>query len=400
MSIDHPTTAVPWCTGLVGLSGFAVGFAFTCSLRPWPALAMLVLLTCTAAPMWWAEYRRLGSPRTHRQDDDTIPVTARRGWRLRGLLIAAPLWALTLNVLPLAASSHVSGFWAAVSQLWPLLAAALVAYVWRPSTGAPDGLELAGQWMHRPEGNRFPAHVLRDHLVKAFFLPLMVSFAYTWASQTDGWDAPNAARTYASTIALLYLIDTTFAAVGYMSTTRALDAHVRSSNPSWLGWGSTLVCYPPFFAWLQDAGFNYRDDFSWSDWLPPSSLIFHTWGLLIVALTAVYAFSTVVFGIRFSNLTHRGILTHGPYRWTKHPAYLSKNLSWWLISIPFISSAGAVTASAHCAILLCVNCTYWLRAKTEERHLMVDPAYRAYAAWISKHGLFARLTGGRIRSRP
>ena len=38
-----------------------------------------------------------------------------------------------------------------------------------------------------------------------------------------------------------------------------------------------------------------------------------------------------------------------------------------------------------------MNLIYYLRAKTEERHLMRDPDYRAYAAWIAEHGLFARV---------
>lgn len=36
---------------------------------------------------------------------------------------------------------------------------------------------------------------------------------------------------------------------------------------------------------------------------------------------AIYAWATIMFGGRFSNLTHRGIITNGPYPWTKHPAY-------------------------------------------------------------------------------
>jgi hypothetical protein len=38
-----------------------------------------------------------------------------------------------------------------------------------------------------------------------------------------------------------------------------------------------------------------------------------------------------------------------------------------------------------------VNLVYFLRAKTEERHLRADPAYVAYAAWIEQHGLFAHI---------
>jgi len=172
---------------------------------------------------------------------------------------------------------------------------------------------------------------------------------------------------------------------------QCLDSHIRSSNPYWLGWGAALICYPPFFTWLQDAGFNYRDGQLWSHWLAPTHPLFHAWGGMILLLTSIYALSTVVFGIRFSNPTNRGIITHGPHRFTKHPAYVSKNLPWWLISVPFISAAGAATAAMHCAILLGVNGIYWLRAKTEERHLMHAPTYRAYAEWIANHGIFARI---------
>jgi protein-S-isoprenylcysteine O-methyltransferase Ste14 len=52
----------------------------------------------------------------------------------------------------------------------------------------------------------------------------------------------------------------------------------------------------------------------------------------------------------------------------------------------------------HCAGLVAVNLIYYTRAKTEERHLMRDPDYRAYAEWIERHGLFARVRqafGGR-----
>jgi protein-S-isoprenylcysteine O-methyltransferase Ste14 len=75
----------------------------------------------------------------------------------------------------------------------------------------------------------------------------------------------------------------------------------------------------------------------------------------------------------------------------KHPAYLSKNLSWWLISVPFIAGAGWVVAVQSCLLLGGVNLVYFLRTRTEERHLRADPAYRDYEAYIAEHGLAARL---------
>lgn len=389
----RPASAVPWRTGLSGLAGFLIGLAVALLLRSHPSLALVALVVCTGAPMWWVEWKR------HLSSDPggamlTTPSASRRVWRAYGVVVAGAIWAVTLNVLPLASGSLLHGFWQALKVLWPLAALGVALYVCVPPRTHPAGLELAGRWLKfQPAGEAFPWHVLRDQLVKAFFLPLMLAFAYEWAAQADPWEALKAPPWYFSTMALLYLIDTVFGTVGYLSTSQRLDAHIRSSNPYWLGWVAALACYPPFFTWLQQAGFQYRDGLLWLHWLSPEHPLFYLWGGTILLLSAIYVLSTVVFGIRFSNLTHRGIITHGPYRWTKHPAYLSKNLSWWLISVPFISSAGTSTAALHCVILLGVNGIYWLRAKTEERHLMSDPVYRAYAAWIAKFGIFARLRG-------
>ena len=94
---------------------------------------------------------------------------------------------------------------------------------------------------------------------------------------------------------------------------------------------------------------------------------------------------------RFSNLTHRGIITNGPYRWTKHPAYFSKNIAWWLTAIPFISPGGSLDALQKSIILLMLNGVYFLRAKTEEAHLSSDPGYAKYDHWMSKNGLIAKV---------
>ena len=115
-------------------------------------------------------------------------------------------------------------------------------------------------------------------------------------------------------------------------------------------------------------------------------------GFILVFLTAVYAWATVAFGIRFSNLTHRGILTHGPYAWTKHPAYVSKNLFWWLSTLPFLATTGnPVDMIRNTVVLGIVTGVYYWRAKTEERHLSSDPAYREYAEWIGQNGPLPRL---------
>jgi hypothetical protein len=61
--------------------------------------------------------------------------------------------------------------------------------------------------------------------------------------------------------------------------------------------------------------------------------------------------------------------------------------------MPFLSSNGWEFAVKGCLLLGIVNAIYFVRARTEERHLSQDPVYAAYARWIAEHGLLGRLTG-------
>jgi protein-S-isoprenylcysteine O-methyltransferase Ste14 len=139
----------------------------------------------------------------------------------------------------------------------------------------------------------------------------------------------------------------------------------------------------------------YHTDYDWQQWLASVPTVYAAWGGAILLLTAVYLWATLSFAGRFSNLTHRGIITNGPYRLSKHPAYIAKNLSWWLISVPFLSQGGFWDGLMRCLMLFGVNVLYWLRARTEERHLSSDPVYIQYALWMEQHGWLRRVV--RIR---
>ena len=183
---------------------------------------------------------------------------------------------------------------------------------------------------------------------------------------------------YARLYDLMFLLDVLLAAITYTLTLRILDNQVRSVEPTIGGWVICVICYRP----LVDAQGPYiqfdLDKLYWGDLFAPYPLLYVLWGSAILCLVFIYVWSTAAFGLRFSNLTHRGIITHGPYRWMKHPAYLAKNLSWWMISVPFIAGAGWAIAIQSCLLLGAANLIYYLRAKTEERHLATDPVYREY----------------------
>jgi len=226
-------------------------------------------------------------------------------------------------------------------------------------------------------------------LVKGFFLPFMLAGAADRLNvlNREGINFSSFGYLYASGVNLTYTIDVVFGAIGYLMTLRILDAQIQSVESTILGWLCTICCYVPFSTLIWTYVLNYKGKTNWYDWLAHYPVVCITWGFAIMILHVIYVWSTCSFGCRFSNLTNRGIITHGPYRYLKHPAYLSKNIAWWLMSVPFVAHHTFWDAFRACICLLITNFIYGLRAWTEERHLLHDPAYQVYSAWIEEHGL-------------
>ena len=192
---------------------------------------------------------------------------------------------------------------------------------------------------------------------------------------------------------IMFLIDVQIAMVGYILTLKPLDAQIRSANPHLAGWVAALICYPPFILMNAGAPLDYHQNTAdWAFWLKGHTAIMWGWSAMLVALTGCYAWATVAFGLRFSNLTYRGVITNGPYRFTRHPAYVSKNLFWWLSTLPILATNHSpVDAIRNTVILGMVSATYYWRARTEERHLFAEDAkYRAYSAWMEQHAPVTR----------
>ncbi|WP_271439009.1 methyltransferase family protein [Pontixanthobacter luteolus] len=250
----------------------------------------------------------------------------------------------------------------------------------------------------------------RAWIIKGFFGAFMISilpggFAYIVSADLAGITS-DPVRLARSLIELLFVIDVQIGTVGYLVTMRPLDAHIRSGNPFLSGWLAALICYPPLvFAFMgADGMLAYEvNTAGWSFWFADSTTLLWIWAALLVFLTGVYAWATIAFGIRFSNLTYRGVLTNGPYRFTRHPAYLSKNLFWWCSTLPFLVTSDSLTDLVRNTFFLgCVSAIYYWRARTEEAHLLQeDPKYREYHAWMEQNGIITRpLSVIRKRLRP
>lgn len=320
--------------------------------------------------------------------------------KLVGLFSVIGLIALAYALFPEYRGSFYAPFWALLAYIavpWLLLSGPYVFWLDARLAEPKDGLWhlgrlCLGQWQG---ANRQQALiVVMGWVVKGFFLPLMFVYACNDLRHFLAFDfqrIDSFKLFFDFTYFFLFFIDVGMVSMGYLCTSRLLDTHIRSVEPTTLGWLAALVCYEPFWSLIGRQYLAYDTQYPWGAWLQAWPVIYVVWGSLILFLVFIYVWATVSFGARFSNLTHRGIITHGPYRWTKHPAYLAKNVSWWMIAVPFMSNGGLWHTLSACVLLLMLNGIYWVRARTEEAHLMQDPQYQAYSAWIAEHGLFASL---------
>ncbi len=321
--------------------------------------------------------------------------------KLLGLLGSVGFIALLYWLFPEYAShGFYANYWAGlrvVLPLWALVSLPYIYWVDRRLREPRDALWQMGRLLTL-QWDDVSGRVLGQHLlgwlVKGYYLPLMFTYfcdnldklLHYNLNQLHGFRG-----VYDWAYFTLYFIDVALVSMTYLMSLKLTDTHIRSTEPSVFGWIAALVCYEPFWSLIGAQYIAYDNGRGWGVWLGGSPGLYALWGSLILLMLVIYVWSTIAFGARFSNLTHRGIITNGPYRYSKHPAYLAKNLSWWLISMPFMLSV-SLAQSLRCCLLLCMlNGIYYLRAKTEERHLSLDPVYQQYARWIELRGLLRGL---------
>ena len=400
-SDPRPPSAVSHGVGIAGLAGLAIWIMIAFHYRMDGPYAALVNVAACGVPMiLWS----LLIDKVHRNPSTGIDWANPRPWRATidvSLTKLAGLWATWAGIALIYATGRF--YWEGNFQfaMWcfetiaPWLFAASIPYVlWldRRLVEPRDGAWSLGAWLMgiaTPPPEAIFNH-LRSWAVKAFFLAFMLAIVPPGFGDFVRGDASIVLRDPVALanwlITLMFVVDVAFATVGYLLTMRPLDAHIRTANPYAAGWAAALICYPPFILMDDGGPLDYHPGTAdWVYWLSSHPIALAAMGALLVALTAFYAWATVAFGMRFSNLTHRGILTHGPYAISRHPAYLSKNLFWWLSTIPLLTTGSLVDAARATLILSAVSGVYYWRARTEERHLSGDPVYRDYSAWMERN---------------
>lgn len=230
-------------------------------------------------------------------------------------------------------------------------------------------------------------------LLKFFFAPLMInwclghigdmsnSLAHFWNSLGQGESGRQLfdSALFWAGFQLILFVDTLLFTLGYIVEVPALRNRILSVDPTFFGWFICLACYPPFnnftshfFAWQSSDFPQFTSD----------AAHFAANITILVAL-AIYSWASVALGFKASNLTNRGIVSHGPYAYVRHPAYAAKNLAWWIGAVPaFIGVLG--NGDGYGIGIFFIGLFGWttiyvLRAITEERHLlMIDNGYAQY----------------------
>lgn len=217
--------------------------------------------------------------------------------------------------------------------------------------------------------NKHSKSGLLTYLIKLFYVPYLTS-----------WVINNSIHQKALTmnfqmgfftvneylVALFIYIDTLIFAFGYLIESRIFKNEIKSVEPAISGWIVCLWCYPPF----NEISFKIFDHkiiditYNYPQWVINITIC------IITILWGVFAWASVSMGTRASNLTNRGIVRHGPYKYVRHPAYTAKIIVWFLQGI-FMGQYGLGILSGFLLI-------YVLRALTEERHLSLDKDYLSY----------------------
>lgn len=232
-----------------------------------------------------------------------------------------------------------------------------------------------------PNADKGHEHAFFIVLVKLFYVPLMLQFTisnFLFLSQyvlsgengLSGSFFPVFNQTvYPFLVGACFFVDTVFFLFGYLIYSDALGNTIRTVETTFLGWAVALLCYPPInhlTATFIPALYHDHPETG-------SSSLNFVLRIAMLAFLLVYTMASVNLGWKCSNLTNRGIVTHGVYSVVRHPAYVAKNVFWWLSLLPIVMDKPmAIVYMTGWSFL------YFLRAVTEERHLRLDPDYVAY----------------------
>ncbi|MCC3861751.1 methyltransferase family protein [Pseudemcibacter aquimaris] len=404
---ERPVSDIKGSTGWIGVVAlsFSLALCFFLQLQPFQSIFLCLLITLVSMVSWDVLVNKVYlndefdfSKPLPRSETFAIVKTKYVGFLV--LVVAIMVVYSSFNYYT---DEHFDAYKSVLQAFLPIILTIAPVYFWLTTkymTNPKDSLWQFGKLVtfqiHLVEADKIKGFCM-SWTIKVFFFAFMASFMppqILYFTNHFELDLSSISITEAFMLINRYILifDMALGTVGYIMTFKILNSHIRSSNPYLMGWVAALICYPPFSIIGKDEFIYYqKDTLQWHEWFAGNDTALIIWAAIILIFTAIYSWATIVFGIRFSNLTNRGIITDGPFKYTKHPAYISKNVFWWLTFLPFLTTSNTAVAMQNCLMLIIVNLIYYWRAKTEEKHLMEEPKYREYVAYMEEHSLIAKL---------
>lgn len=232
-------------------------------------------------------------------------------------------------------------------------------------------------------------------LVKIFFWPLMLKYLINWLNSISNninniiLNINNYSfdfihnilnnSIFPTIIWIIFFIDVLFFAFWYLLEAKIFKNQIKSVEPTFFWWWIALICYEPFNFAISNLFWNYHNNYVyfWDNYIN----IFIN--IIIIILLWIYAWASYSLGLKASNLTNRWIIKTWPYKYIRHPAYVCKNLVWWISWLWLIYNNLLIENNFKIAILIFFSLSIWsyiyyLRAITEEKHLSLDIDYLEY----------------------
>lgn len=215
-------------------------------------------------------------------------------------------------------------------------------------------------------------------LLKLFFLPIMANIVasniqglmVTARAVQTGILQVSADLIYQVWFNAIFLIDGAIFAFGYLFAADWLGNKIKSVDPTMLGWVAALSTYPPFNGVTGTFIPMIKQAFPALSAAPE---IIYFLGFLVLVCHTMFVVASLSLGTRASNLTSRGVVSWGLYRYVRHPAYTFKLTAWFVEGVIYATNLAYFVAWFGFAGI------YALRAWTEERHLSsTDPEYVEY----------------------
>ncbi len=186
---------------------------------------------------------------------------------------------------------------------------------------------------------------------------------------------------------------------GYIFASRLIETELKKVDRTWFAWAINLCCYPPinsalFGAWVRyvpaaETASVYQGVPPWAYHTAHSPALMLTIASLIIFFAIIHLWGEAIVGIRAANISMRGIITTGPFSFTRHPIYVSKCFQWGLLYFPVLNAVGIVNPVQSGILFLLVCAIYEGRALGEERLLSTDPDYVKYALYMDEHSVFS-----------